>query len=95
MGRRAAGKWLELLNSTSARQDFKHDAGLTVEKLSSIDLPLFTIYGEYSSSLPSYYGLMEIVPHSRVSLLSRAGHFFPFTQAERFMALTGDFIQNN
>ena len=91
-GQRTAERWLDLLNTTTARKDFTSLAGLTVDKLSTIQHPALLVYGENSSSLASLHGLEECLPHCRTLIFTNAGHFFPLTQAERFAAEVSQFL---
>ena len=44
--RRSARRWLRLLGTTTAYRDFTAEAGLTLEKISQVELPVLAIFGE-------------------------------------------------
>ena len=91
-GQHTAERWLDLLETTTARHDFLTYSGLTVDKLSTIMSSVLAVYGDNSSSLPSLHGLKKCLPHCRSLIFSNAGHFFPLTQAERFLAEVSQFF---
>jgi pimeloyl-ACP methyl ester carboxylesterase len=84
-GQRSAERWLELLNTTTARSDLVDVAGLTVDKLSQVACPVLAIYGERSTTLPSQVGLTEVVSDCRSVIVPGAGHFFPISCPDLFV----------
>jgi pimeloyl-ACP methyl ester carboxylesterase len=94
-GQRMAERWLELLNTTSARRDLVDVAGLTADKLSRITCPVLAIYGERSTTLPSQAGLAAILPQCRRIAVPRAGHFFPISRPELFVHEVSTFIESH
>jgi pimeloyl-ACP methyl ester carboxylesterase len=91
-GRRSAERWMELLHSTTARQDFMALAGLTVEKIASLFLPTLLICGEKTFTLPSLQGLKENLRRCRTVIVPEAGHFFPVTHPETFVGMVTQFL---
>lgn len=83
-GIRAAKKWLHLLNTTTARQDFQSSAGLTVEKIRSLSTPILAVYGERSRCLPTCHALTQILPTCQKIIIPNSSHFYPVTQSETF-----------
>lgn len=84
-GSRTAKLWLELLQTTSAREDFKAVAGLTPEKIKRIRQPILSIYGENLNARQSSLALRALLPQCRTVVLQGAGHFFPLTHAAAFL----------
>lgn len=91
-GRRTAKNWLHILETTTARKDFLRCPDLPVEQLANLHLPVLALYGALSSSLPTLSGLKRLLPQCRTEVLAGAGHFFPFTQVERFTEATCTFL---
>lgn len=91
-GSRAAKLWLELLQTTSAREDFKTVAGLTPEKIKRIRQPVLSIYGENLNARQSSLALRAMLPQCRTVVLQGAGHFFPLTHTALFLGNVVNFI---
>jgi len=83
-GVRTAQRWLKLLETTTARGDFRATGGLTREAVRDLDLPVLAIYGEHSHCLASYRGLQEILPRCRALLSPGSGHFHPAVRPDFF-----------
>ncbi|MBW2602901.1 MAG: alpha/beta fold hydrolase [Deltaproteobacteria bacterium] len=90
---RSAKRWLELLETTTARQDFLSPDGLTRDRLSTIKKPVLTIYGENSPVIPSLRGLEEHLYNCRTAIIPEAGHFFPATHTEIFLNTVTQFLK--
>lgn len=88
----AARRWLDLLRTTSARQDFALEAGLTVERIREVEQPTLAIFGEQSHCLPSYHGLQAELPQCRGVLVPGAGHFHPIVRPLLFARTVRRFI---
>lgn len=93
-GKRSAERWLELLRTTSIRQDLTSLAGLTIDKLSIIYHPCLLIYGEKSLVMQSYQGLRDILPNCKTVIVSEAGHFFPRTRPKLFIETVKHFFES-
>jgi pimeloyl-ACP methyl ester carboxylesterase len=91
-GQRSAQRWLKLLNTTTAREDFKAQAGLTLNRICELERPTLAIYGQYSFCLPSCHGLQENLPDCRTVLVRRAGHFHPIVRPRIFLKCLGSFL---
>jgi len=91
-GRRSARQWLQLLDTTSARNDFGCSKGLTVAGIRNLSHPVLAIYGEYSFCLPTCRRLQRIVPNCRTVILPRVGHFYPFLQPALFLREVHEFL---
>jgi len=91
-GQKSAERWLELMNTTTARKDFLSIAGLTTDILSGIEKPTLAIYGEKSPALYSLEGLKKNLPDCRTKIVPGAGHFHPFTQPKIFIETLSEFL---
>lgn len=81
-GRRTAAKWRRLISETTAMDDFKQPAGLSIEALSRIRQPMFALYGEFSHCLPTRDGLLRAIPDCQCDTLPGVGHNFPLLKPE-------------
>jgi pimeloyl-ACP methyl ester carboxylesterase len=91
-GQRTAERWLELLNTTTARQDVTSES-LTREMIKTIQNPVLGIYGQNSPALPSCYGLKDHLPDCETLIISGAGHFYPLTQPKMFVSAVKNFLK--
>lgn len=92
-GNHSADRWLELLTTTTARQELLDSAGLTAERISQIHIPSLIMYGELSTTLPSFWGLRSRLPDNRAVIIPGAGHFFPASQPELFVDKVSQFLE--
>jgi pimeloyl-ACP methyl ester carboxylesterase len=90
--RRTAERWLQLLRTTTARQDFMALAGLTLEQICRVNHPVLAIFGEYSNCLPSCSGLKQHLPNCGVVIVPRAGHFHPVVRPRFFEKELREFL---
>jgi pimeloyl-ACP methyl ester carboxylesterase len=81
---RTAERWLRLLRTTTARNDFCQTAGLTLEKIHRVHHPVLASFGEFSHCLPSCRGLKRHLPDCKVIIVPRAGHFHPVVRPAFF-----------
>ncbi|MCK9419581.1 MAG: alpha/beta hydrolase [Nitrospirae bacterium] len=93
-GNKSADRWLKLMKTTTAKKDLTSLAGLTVEKLSMIQVPTLALYGEHSPTLQSMRGLMEHLPHCKTVIVPGKGHFFPLTQPKLFFDIVSQFLNS-
>jgi pimeloyl-ACP methyl ester carboxylesterase len=91
-GNRSAERWLELVDTTTARQDFISPDGLTIESLSTIQHPTLAICGENSPVMPSIQGFKQYLSNCRILTVPGAGHFFPMTHSKLFISQVSDFL---
>lgn len=76
-GNRSAARWLNLLRTTTARQDIVSLAGLTRARVSQVRQPTLAIYGEHSRCLKTCEVLQRILPDCRTVVVPGVGHFYP------------------
>ena len=90
---RSTAQWQAFLANTTAKEDLRGPAGLTDDLISRITAPAHAIYGEYSFCGPTLEGLRRLLPHLNVTVLPKAGHFFPFTQPQVFLSHLEAFLK--
>lgn len=91
-GNRSAARWLELLETTTAKKELTSCDGLSINRLATIRQPTLVLCGEHSPALPSFRGLKEHLPRCRGSIVPGAGHFFPLSRPELFVRLVREFL---
>lgn len=91
-GQKTAERWLELMHTTTARQDILSQGGLTMGRIATIQKPTLAIYGENSPAMPSLLGLRECLPECKTAIVPRAGHFYPLTRPKVFIDMASRFL---
>ncbi|MCI0534185.1 MAG: hypothetical protein L0Z50_03050, partial [Verrucomicrobiales bacterium] len=81
---RTAQRWLQLLRTTTALNDFKTLAGLTLDKICQVNQPVLAMFGQYSNCLPSCRGLKQHLPRCKVVIVPRTGHYHPIVRPAFF-----------
>ena len=89
--RKAARQWLNLIEQTTAWDDF-HRQGADIPALRSLSQPTLLMYADGSRCLKSGEGLRNLWPAARFQLLEGAAHFFPLTHAEQVVHQLFDFL---
>lgn len=89
----AAGRWLELLDTTTAWQDITGPESITGDDLRALLKPTLAVYGEISPVIPTADALRGIWPHLVYRTVPGAGHFFPLSQAAFFGKLVHEFLE--
>jgi len=93
-GRRAARRWMQLVQTTTARRELQLPE-MSLQELSRLNKTTLLVYGEYSQALPSGLALAEMLPRGRLEILRRMGHFFPMTSPEKLVISLESFITSN
>jgi pimeloyl-ACP methyl ester carboxylesterase len=91
-GGRSADKWLQLLETTQARQDFASIAGPSEEQIRRIEQKVLVYYGSHSTLQASFAGLQRLLPHCTSLVAQNGGHFFPLSQPKIFGAQVSSFL---
>ncbi len=91
-GNRSADKWLKLLATTHARQQFTEIDRPSREGLTRITQPTLAYYGSHSTLQASFAGLAELLPDCRTAVAEKAGHFFPASQPKAFSRQVAAFL---
>jgi len=63
--------WLKLIEETTAIEDFKLEAGLTVDAVRSVTTPTLAVYGGLSHCLPTRDALIDLMPDCHPVTLRR------------------------
>jgi pimeloyl-ACP methyl ester carboxylesterase len=92
-GARTRARWLRLLETTTAPQEFKKEAGLTLARIRRLRAPTAAIFGEQSFCLPSAHALESSVPNCRLVIVPGAGHFHPVVKPDAFVGALRDFMR--
>jgi pimeloyl-ACP methyl ester carboxylesterase len=93
--KRSGKQWLELLSTTTARDEFMANDGLTAERLRELKFPILPIYGEHSNGLHCSEWLRHIWEHASFVTVPGAGHFFPSSRPTVFMEACHRFWRDN
>ena len=83
-GRRAARKWLKLIQTTQAYEEMTDPNGLAVAELARVRQPMFAAYGELSARKRSALALQQLCSRCQLHVVPKAGHFFPLTRPSLF-----------
>jgi pimeloyl-ACP methyl ester carboxylesterase len=86
LGAQSIERWNRLLATTTAKADFKDIGGLDETLIRRVRTPAHAIYGEYSFCLPSLAGLRRLLANLQVTMIPRAGHFYPINQPDAFLS---------
>lgn len=91
-GNHSAERWLELLQTTTARNDFSTAEGLSEQDLAGLKIPVMAVYGACSQTLPSLQGLCRCLPGCQSVTIPESGHFCPVTKPKVFVDIVRRFL---
>lgn len=91
-GNRSALKWLDLIRTTRAREEFVCAEGIDFRGLLAIRQPTLVLCGEVTLTKESAEGLRSHLPSCRTTVIPRAGHFFPVTHPTAFVSEVTRFL---
>jgi hypothetical protein len=83
--KRTATQWLNLLDTTQAKEELMGDDGLSADNLEKLKFPILAIYGEHSQAMSTGGQLLGVWPHAEFRRVRDVGHFFPLTRPFEFM----------
>ncbi len=86
-------RWLKLLNSTTAREDFRLRE-ISMQDLLRIENPTLVTYGMESRWKASGDVLRECLPNVRVVYVENAGHAHPWEKPGEFLQSWLDFVSS-
>ena len=92
-GERLARLWLKLLETTTARDDIRSSAGLTLNRITAFNKPILLNYGERSRCMETCRQLQQRLPQSDAIIVPGTGHFHPITKPRYFTNAVLDFIE--
>jgi pimeloyl-ACP methyl ester carboxylesterase len=95
MGLRGTRRWLDLLQNTSAGQDFEDETPLDGNTLSSVSARTLLMFGEWSHCIPTAHGLLRRMPDARLVVVPAAGHFFPAVKPALFARALMGFLDRD
>jgi pimeloyl-ACP methyl ester carboxylesterase len=87
---RAAQRWRSLLESTTAKVDFRA-RGPSLERLQQLATPTLSIFGGRSHCLPTCRGLQNALRCQTV-IIPGVGHFFPLRRPRLFVTALREFL---
>lgn len=90
-GRRAALRWLEMLETTAALAELTSGVAFEPDDLSRLDQPILALIGEHTFTTASAKALKQHCRHCSVEVVPRAGHFFPISRPIAFARRCGRF----
>jgi pimeloyl-ACP methyl ester carboxylesterase len=89
---RVAKRWFQLVRTTSAAEDMCAVAGLTPDRLRTLDCPTLAMFGEHSGCRQTLRGLEEHLPDCRTVMIPGAGHLHPLIRPDLFLQHVTEFI---
>lgn len=92
-GQRSAQRWLRLLATTTAREDFRTAVGPTAEELRGLRLPVLALYGEQSPHRGTFERLGRLLVDCRAVTVPGGGHFHPASRPEFFLEAVRGFLR--
>ena len=95
MGARGGQRWQQLLQLTTAGQEFEDESPLDRSRLARIGVPTLLMFGELSHCLPTAHALLDLMPNSRLMLVPGAGHFFPVVKPIYFERALNSFLRRS
>ena len=90
---RTAKRWLELLHTTTAREDIR-SREFSVKDLRRVKLPTLAIYGTESKWRSSSEVLRDYLPECDIVYVEKAGHFHPREKPNIFLQHLWRFISS-
>jgi pimeloyl-ACP methyl ester carboxylesterase len=93
-GRRAAAKWLKLIETTRAYDEMTDPDGLSLSEIERVQQPMLAIYGGLSASKRSALALQRSCPRCELHLAPDVGHFFPLTRPGLFARPALSFLRS-
>jgi pimeloyl-ACP methyl ester carboxylesterase len=89
---KAADRWLQLIRTTKALNEFDVAAGNTLQRTCECSQPVLLIFGERSRWIGSCHVLRKSLPKSRAVVISDAGHFHPLQRPDLFANHLREFL---
>lgn len=90
-GRRAAVRWLELLETTAAPAELTSGVPFEPEELSRLEQPILVLVGEHTFTMASAKALERHCRLCHIETIPKAGHFFPINRPIVFARRCGRF----
>ncbi len=93
-GKRTASRWLKLLSTSSAKEDFLQKETFSIEQLATLPQPKLAIYGEHSQAVATAKELQTLWSDMELVIIPEAGHFFPISRPKEFIQVTNNFFKH-
>jgi len=93
VARRKLARWIQLVETTTARVDLNVVDGLPREVIGSVSHPTLAVYGERSGCLESARGLEGLLPALTSILIPGEGHLHPLTRPGAFLGHLLPFLE--
>ncbi|GBF27964.1 hypothetical protein MnTg02_03026 [bacterium MnTg02] len=93
-GRRAARRWINLLEQATLLTDIQAEEAFTRKDFRNITQPTLVLVGGKSSTLPSCRAIANACPNARLKVIPDVGHFFPVSRPELFLRPTLRFLRH-
>jgi pimeloyl-ACP methyl ester carboxylesterase len=93
-GRRAAARWLKLIETTRAYEEMTDPGGLSAAEIERVEQPILAVYGELSARKQSALALQRYCPHCELRVVPNVGHFFPLTRPRLFARPAVSFLRS-
>ena len=93
-GRRAARKWLKLVETTDAYAEMTDPAALSLAEIAQIEQPMLLVYGAHSSCARSAEAILAACKRARLQVVPEVGHFFPLTRPRLFARIALAFLRS-
>jgi pimeloyl-ACP methyl ester carboxylesterase len=91
-GRRAARRWLDLIENTQAYAEMTSGNDFSPADLAKVTQPMLAVFGGNSLLRRSARALARRCPDCRLEIIPQAGHFFPLTRPRIFAAVALEFL---
>jgi pimeloyl-ACP methyl ester carboxylesterase len=92
-GRRAAGRWLKLIETTEAYDEMTDPGGLSIPEIERIQQPILAVCGGLSVR-KSAFALQRHSPRCELHFVPKVGHFFPLTRPGLFARPALSFLRS-
>jgi 2-hydroxy-6-oxonona-2,4-dienedioate hydrolase/2-succinyl-6-hydroxy-2,4-cyclohexadiene-1-carboxylate synthase len=89
---RRSAPLVRLMETTTAAEDYRTEAGLTLEKIAEVPHNTLIVYGENSVFLGTYDYLQRHLPSCRAILMPASEHFAPLERPELFVGYLREFL---
>lgn len=79
-------RWQDLMNRTNAKAEYLDTCAIEPSNLRDIAVPVHLVYGARSQYRPTAERLQDILPEARLTIIPRAGHYFPLLRPKALVA---------
>lgn len=93
-GRRAARRWINLLEQSTLLTDVQTEETFTRKDVRKITQPTLVLVGAKSSTLPSCRIIANECQNAELKIIPDVGHFFPLSRPAMFLRPTMRFLRN-